>query len=51
MDLKNPVDVEKAQEQWSALKLKIEKAGAKVKVMEPTVCLTLVVKSVCRIGR
>jgi len=35
MDLNDPVNVPKAQEQWSTLKSKIEKAGAEVKVMDP----------------
>jgi N-dimethylarginine dimethylaminohydrolase len=37
MDLNEPVNVTKAQEQWNTLKKTIENAGAEVKVMEPTV--------------
>uniref|UniRef100_A0A7I4YM08 Amidinotransferase n=1 Tax=Haemonchus contortus TaxID=6289 RepID=A0A7I4YM08_HAECO len=36
MEMKDPVDTEKAMEQWNALKSTIEKCGATVEVMEPT---------------
>lgn len=37
MNLNDPVNVTKAQDQWNTLKTTIEKAGGEVKVMEPTV--------------
>jgi N-dimethylarginine dimethylaminohydrolase len=40
MNLSDTVNVTKAQEQWNTLKSTIEKAGAEVKVMEPTVSQT-----------
>jgi N-dimethylarginine dimethylaminohydrolase len=36
MNMKEPVNVTKAQAQWENLRKTIEKAGAEVKVMEPT---------------
>jgi N-dimethylarginine dimethylaminohydrolase len=37
MNMKEPVNVAKAQSQWENLRKTIEKAGAEVKVMEPKV--------------
>uniref|UniRef100_A0A914V658 Dimethylargininase n=1 Tax=Plectus sambesii TaxID=2011161 RepID=A0A914V658_9BILA len=37
MDTHNKVDVPRAQSQWNELKKTLERAGAKVEVMDPTV--------------